>query len=184
MMTGHRLIEKGSMSTAKGFTLVELIVVVAIMGILFAIATLSWQSMRARYNVEKQTKQIYTDMMNARLRAIQRDRSRFAVFPSAAASTTYGLYEDPSPDGNGQFVSTATDSLVGTYNLLPTYSLELTNPSMTVLRFTGKGLVDQTQAGAIKVQPTAGGEYDCIQIDQITTGMGKWNATTNQCDVK
>ncbi len=168
----------------QGMTLFEVLVVMVIVGILLVIGMLSYRGMQQRYNVEKQAKEIYTDMVNARLRAIQRDRVQFAVF-SSVSPTMYRIYEDgPMPNGDGA-PNAATDLLITTYVLLPTYSLSLsTNPSMTLIQFSTKGLVDPSDTGPIRITPTAGGEYDCIFVDQIKTSMGKWNDTTNNCDIK
>ena len=165
----------------KGMTLFEVLVVMVIMGLLMGIAMLSFHNMQQRYNVEQQVKQLYSDVMNSRVRAVQRDRMQFVTF-SGPTNTSYSVYEDgPPPDGNGLF-SAATDSLVGTYNLLPTYSAVLSNPSMTLLQFSAQGLLVSPPPGTITITPSAGGEYDCIFVDQIKTGMGQWNGT--QCIVK
>jgi hypothetical protein len=117
--------------------------------------------------------------MNTRIKAMRRSRVHFAAFASAASSTMYRIYEDgPPPQGDGQF-SPATDALVGTYFVQTPYHMVLSRPSMTLITFTTKGMLDSGVTGTIWMTPDAGGEYDCVALDQIKTFMGKWNGT--QC---
>jgi prepilin-type N-terminal cleavage/methylation domain-containing protein len=62
-----------------GFTLVEMLVVIAIMGILLAIATPNWSSMLKKNAVESEIKTLYSDLMELRLNALYIKRSRSAV---------------------------------------------------------------------------------------------------------
>jgi prepilin-type N-terminal cleavage/methylation domain-containing protein len=177
---GHRSAHS-TLSRQRGVTLIELIVVMVIIGVLIGIAAVSYQNMRQRYAIEKQVKEMYTDLMNARLRAVQHDRMQFVVFPTL---TGYSVYEDgPPPDGNEGFDGTGTDLLVSSTSLLPSYSAIMSDPSLTLVKFTTKGLLSaSTPTGSIRISPTAGGEYDCVFLDKIITGMGQWNGS--ECVVK
>lgn len=64
---------------ANGFTLVELLTVIAIMGILLSIATLNWNAMQTKSAVESQIKQIHADLMEVRLQALYGKRARSVV---------------------------------------------------------------------------------------------------------
>jgi prepilin-type N-terminal cleavage/methylation domain-containing protein len=64
---------------ARGFTLVELIIVIAIMGILMAIATHNWQAMQLKTGVESQIKTMHADLMAIRLQALYRKQPRSVV---------------------------------------------------------------------------------------------------------
>lgn len=64
------------MRTERGFTLVELIVVISIITILTTIATLSWNRMSTKAAVEGQIKTVHADMMRVRLEALYAKRER------------------------------------------------------------------------------------------------------------
>jgi type IV fimbrial biogenesis protein FimT len=78
----------------NGFTLVELLVVMAIMGILFSIATMSWSSMQKKNNVEKDVKLVYADLMALRLDALYTKRARSAV----VSGKSFAVYSSNATD--------------------------------------------------------------------------------------
>ena len=63
----------------RGFTLVELMVVIALIGIILAITTLDFGSMQRKGQIEKQTREIHSDLVTLRIDAIQKKR-RSAAF--------------------------------------------------------------------------------------------------------
>ena len=170
----------------KGFTMVDILMVVAILGILLGIGFFSYRGMMNRYNVEKQMKEMYVDLMSARIRAMQRNRIHFVTF----TSTQYAVYEDtsPTPDGDGLF-SAATDSLVMQKSLMPNFPIVRSpDPNQwsnaSPLQLNAKGLLDTsvTTTGTVRVTVEANGEYDCIAISEIRSSLGKWDGT--QCKAR
>jgi prepilin-type N-terminal cleavage/methylation domain-containing protein len=175
---------KVNISNDKGFTLPEILMVVAILGILFVIGFLSYRGMMDRYNVEKQMKEMYVDLMSARIRAMQRNRIHFVTF----TSTQYTVYEDtsPAPDGDGA-LTIGSDTQIMQKSLMTNFPITYPadwNNSAKLLQFTSKGLLDTsvTTTGTVRVAVEKNGEYDCIAISETRNALGKWDGT--QCRAK
>ena len=81
---------------SRGFSLVELLVIMFLIGILGSIATLNWQEMKVKSDTETQAKTLYADLAAVRLDALytKRDRSVridnqvFKVYSSTVTSVT------------------------------------------------------------------------------------------------
>jgi prepilin-type N-terminal cleavage/methylation domain-containing protein len=164
----------------NGITLIELIVVVSVIGILVIALGFSFQGWMGKYKIESQVKEMYVDLMNARASAMQRNRIHFV----SLATTSYTTYEDTydattptNTDGDG-ILQTANDAQV-----LPTktiqYALTWGGGNIT---FDNRGLVSPN--GTISITSTVDPDYDCIVLFATRINMGKWNATSADCDVK
>ena len=76
----------------KGFSLVELIVIMAIMATILSIATLQFNQMSRKYNIEAQTRMLYADIMKVRSEALLQKRPRAVNFVSTTTQTTFSIY--------------------------------------------------------------------------------------------
>jgi prepilin-type N-terminal cleavage/methylation domain-containing protein len=66
-----------------GFTLIEILVVIAIAGILLSVATLNFSEYLRRNSVSQQTSEVYTDLMATRNAAVtQRTPKRVIITPT------------------------------------------------------------------------------------------------------
>lgn len=121
-----------------GFSLVELMVVVAIMGILLAIGTLSWVPMQKKGFIEKEIKILYTDLNDLRLDALYTKRTRSAVL----SGTTFRVYSSNATGVNP----------VSTKELRYPVRWNTTDTSLT-LTFDGAGLYTASADTPVCVDP-------------------------------
>lgn len=192
-----------------GITLIELIIVISIIGILVIALGFEYRNWMGRYRVENQIKQMHIDFMNARARALTRNRMHFVT----EAANAYTIYEDtsPAPDGDGNLQPTAdcratgvSDTCLpgfcrsdGTCSKLVEYTIDWTAIGTQIL-FDKRGLI--SPAGSIYCNPNEplccasntcsasdqskckNPDYDCLVIAPTRINMGKWNGAT--CDEK
>ena len=156
----------------NGVTLIELIVVVSVIGILVVALGFSFQGWMGKYRVESQIKEMYTDLMNAKAGAIQRNRMYFVTL----TTTQYTIYEDTNtaPDGD-EIIQTGADRLVLQKNLNPQDPITWNGGAQ--INFTKKGLsnVDKTICSNKDVGPgeDVDADYNCIIISALRVNTGK-----------
>jgi prepilin-type N-terminal cleavage/methylation domain-containing protein len=158
----------------KGFTLTELLIVVAIVAILAVALGFSYQGWMGRYKVEKTTKDLYSDLMTARVNAMTRQRMFFVDFPTA---TSYRIIEDTND--NGVSNPGAGDNVSVTFPKTVEYAMTWTAGTLS---FDKRGIINATgldlsqnqgticlTAGSVNADP----DYDCIAIAQTRIITGK-----------
>ena len=155
-----------------GFSLIEILITLAILGIIVVIAVSNFQGMTEKYRVEGETKQMFADLMDARGRAMQRNR----VFHVQITTNGYRTFEDtnPAPDGDGDLTGSDTQVAGVTVNHTITPTAGLSD-----FRFNRNGIASAT--GTIRLSSTAPPDYDCITVKATRIKMGQYNAADNAC---
>jgi prepilin-type N-terminal cleavage/methylation domain-containing protein len=79
-----------------GYSLIELIVVIAIVAVLTVALAFQYTGWQARYKVESQVKEVYSDLMTARIDAMQKGRVYWVTF---GGGRTYQVYQATNDAG-------------------------------------------------------------------------------------
>jgi len=151
----------------RGFSLLELIVVMLIMATLFSIAGLSFKTWYDRYKAEGQIRILHADLMQARLSAMQKNRQQYVVISTGS----YALVEDAN--GNGM-----NDDPVREQKTL----LYPATSSVTVIMDT-KGLISTATSplvSSLSIKFDTGSvvpEYDCIHVCATRISLGRYDGT-------
>ena len=88
------------MKSENGFTMLEIIITIAIIGTLGAIAVMNSQTLYSNFKVKGAARQIYSDMQMARLKAIKESRTIAICFsPGNTGFTSYSIRNTPGVDG-------------------------------------------------------------------------------------
>ena len=160
-----------------GFTLLEIMIALAIVGIVVVLAVSNFQGMMEKYRVEGETKQMFADLMDARGRAMQRNRAFFVQ----VNANDYQTYEDtfPAPDGNGALDN---DTLVA--NATVKHQIFTANLGGGNFSFNRNGIASVAGTGTIRLSSTTLPDYDCLTIKATRIKMGQYNAAGNTCAEK
>ncbi len=145
-----------AMTTKGGFSLLEVVLVLAILAIFTALAAPRYARASGRYRADLAARRVLGDLRLAQWYAKTVSASRTVSF--STTTDQYQLLSIPAPDGVSGDYTVALSA--------EPYRADLTNVSFSAgkVTFTGWGLPDQ--AGTVVL--TVGGEQRTVAVDNVT----------------
>lgn len=143
-----------------GFTLIELLTVIAIIGIIAGIAIPNMSGWVRKYRAETQVKELYANLMHARLSAMHKNRTHFV----ALSSSEYQVYEDTNEDRQLQ---TDTDTVI----LNKGIDYPMTWTGGATIKFNTRGMA--ATSNTICVYTTPQPSCDCLKVSSTRILLGK-----------
>ncbi|WP_028893306.1 pilus assembly FimT family protein [Syntrophorhabdus aromaticivorans] len=181
----------------NGFSLIELLAVITIMGIVAGLGTVSYRAWVSRHEVEKQVKEIYADLGRTRIAAMRENRSHFITLEA----NKLRAYRDTDPDGtDGDGVLTVgkdaflcmwsrgfhdgadADCAGGGLSFRNlAYNLSWSGEDVDTIQFTARGLAAPNSLKTICVFSAVNPSYDCIKVFTTRIIMGKITNQGGKC---
>ncbi len=146
----------------NGFSLIELIVVIALISILLTIATLNFNSWVTRQNIAKQVKETSADIMSMRQRAIVTGQNYDVEFPDAT-TLVFKRYSSVAETRGTEGTEVERKSL--------RYPVVLS--SADPIEFSGRGMMVDPIDKIICVFTDANPSLDALVITQSRVSMGR-----------
>jgi prepilin-type N-terminal cleavage/methylation domain-containing protein len=148
--------------TRNGFTLIELVVVIAIISILLAIATINFSNWVTRQNIDREVKEMYADIMSLRQRAIVTGQNCDVEFPNAATLVLKRYSSEAE-----------TRVTEGTVVQRKNFRYPVVLSSAKPIEFNERGMMIDPDDKIICVFTDANPSVDALVITQSRVSMGK-----------
>jgi prepilin-type N-terminal cleavage/methylation domain-containing protein len=159
-----------------GFTLIEVLVVIAIIGITASLAMMSMAGWVRKYNVESEIKQLYADLMKSRVTAMNNNRAQFV----SLSASQYTIYDDTSPAPNGDgTLQPLQDTIIAPAKSLK-YPMVWNGGGNDRIDFNSRG-ISPPPYRTICVYSDINPSYDCIKVSATRIILGKI-ITQGVCD--
>ncbi|MBI5102195.1 MAG: hypothetical protein HZB33_10220 [Nitrospirae bacterium] len=154
---------------SQGATLTELLVAMAIVVTLLGATGFSYQGWMGGYEIEKATKEIYTDFMSARLAAVQSGIQHIAVIDRFS----YTIAEDRDKSGD----LNAGDVTLPGFPKSLRYELHANNNG-NAIKFDNRGMISNLRTLNF-VETEFGPDYDCLRVSMSRIIMGRYKFNHN-----
>ena len=144
------------MSRNKGFTLLELMIVIAIFGILAAVMTPSFLAWRDRSKVRGDATELRSAFESAKLRAIKHNTNVVVVFPD---NVSYQAFIDTNEDG----VQDPGEDIIFDRTLAPGVTISTNTFAGADMAFNPRGMANGPNSTGRVIMTSPGGEnYEVV----------------------
>lgn len=153
----------------EGVTLTELLVAISIVGILAVALGFSFQGWMGKYKIENEVKTLYSDLMDARTKAMTRNRMYFVVLNA-------GNYQGYA-DTNNNNISEPGAGDIPEPEFVNPKPLKYSSGWTGTIAFDTRGLASTNATIVLNVPAGTDPDYDCLYVYQSRIRMGKFNGT-------
>jgi prepilin-type N-terminal cleavage/methylation domain-containing protein len=164
-------------SNGRGFSLIEIMIALSIMGILLIAVSISFQGWMAKHRVAAETGEVFADIIDARARAMQKGRATFVVLTGNGCTTFEDT--DPAPDGNLTLDPGADHRVVTRTFHFPVIAKLTGGTTFTAFGFNRNGFA--SISGVVHLHSTLHPDVDCISIGPTRVKLGRYDDATNTC---
>jgi prepilin-type N-terminal cleavage/methylation domain-containing protein len=147
----------------KGYTIVELLIVIVIIGIMLVVASFSWQKYVANSNLKTGARKVAADFALYRARAIAEGRD-YTITINIQPNNNYTIYA-PATGGTGGLLEynpapvTPTDTPTDASQTQDAQITAVDFTTCSIIRFTARGLVEHCA-----VKPAAQNDYGTVTL--------------------
>lgn len=178
------------LNNSSGFTLIEVLIVIAIIAISATIATMEFSGMKKKSDVEAQIRQMATDINEVRIRAIT-TKQRHSITLNKY-SYVFKAYSTDTWTSTAELAAHGTVIPGGTHNVTK-YGLKssvTTSSSVdyagTIIEINERGMISNVTNSTVFLGGAAktSGGINCLTIHTLRVNVGKENDTsgTGVCD--
>lgn len=158
------------MSPCRGFTLVELLVVIVIFGFLMTMVAPSFSTWQAKHRAEAEIEKLYSDLQYARMKAYNEKVVHGVWFGEAYPFIRYAIMKDENGDD-----SLPEDDTIITDNATLGFHLSSTKTDISGITFDSRGFCNVLTT--LYISEKTGASIDCLKTSHTRIRIGKWSGS-------
>lgn len=162
------------MKKERGFTLVELMVVVSITVLLLTWGIPSFSTWKKKHDIENQMVQLYSDLQFGRMTAYGNKVISGVCWTAGNTFTNYQIKSDTNNDGT--FATRIGAAVTAKYAITPS------STAQSSVSFDGRGFLNPNNSISFSVAASSGAAMDCVAVSSTRIILGKWDGA--KCNAK